>query len=76
MHLTDDHSDATQSVISMGDTTMSAMTMTVETTTIFELVRWVDGQATAYRPYASDCAGCCTPVDAAEPAQRSCCSGN
>lgn len=55
---------------------MSANAMAVETTTVFQLIRWVDGRPTAYRPYTSDCAGCCAPAEATQPARRSCCGGN
>lgn len=55
---------------------MSAQTMTVETTTVFELIRWVDGRPTAYVPYGSNCAGCCAAPEATQPARRSCCGGS
>lgn len=55
---------------------MSATAMTVETTTVFELIRWVDGRPTSYTPYASNCSGCCGPAEAPRTAPRSCCAGN
>jgi hypothetical protein len=53
---------------------MNTTTLTASTS-VFELVRFVDGVAVPYTPYRSDCAGCCAPA-APTAAPRHCCGGN
>ena len=51
----------------MGNTTMTE-------TTVFELVRFVDGSAVPYVPFRAGCTSCCGTADAAPaPVAPRCC---
>jgi hypothetical protein len=51
----------------------TAVLESINTTAVFELVRYVDGMAVPYVPYRSDCAGCCANAAAPAAPARSCC---